>query len=62
MVGRFDTSEWTQASDRREDRADYSDWTDEDTGTAAATAARSAPAMIDWPHAVIASARHYEQP
>lgn len=29
---RFDTSEWTQVSDRREDRKDYSDWTDEDTG------------------------------
>jgi hypothetical protein len=29
---RFDTSEWTQVSDRREDRVSYSDWTDEDTG------------------------------
>ena len=29
---RFDTSEWTQVSDRREDRKEYSDWTDEDTG------------------------------
>mmetsp|Transcript_38229 Transcript_38229/g.93939 ORF Transcript_38229/g.93939 Transcript_38229/m.93939 type:complete len:237 (+) Transcript_38229:157-867(+) len=28
----FDSSEWTQVSDRREDRHDYSDWTDEDTG------------------------------
>mmetsp|Transcript_3100 Transcript_3100/g.8762 ORF Transcript_3100/g.8762 Transcript_3100/m.8762 type:complete len:164 (+) Transcript_3100:134-625(+) len=53
----FDSSEWTQASDRREDRAAYSDWTDEDTGfsevialeqTQTQTNPHSSQSAYDW--------------
>jgi hypothetical protein len=54
MQRRFDTSEWTQVSERREDRVNYSDWTDEDTGFSEVIAlenkapAQQQQASFDW--------------
>mmetsp|Transcript_44922 Transcript_44922/g.70404 ORF Transcript_44922/g.70404 Transcript_44922/m.70404 type:complete len:183 (-) Transcript_44922:646-1194(-) len=42
-VQMFDTNDWTQKSDRREDRGNYSDLMDEDTGFSEVIALQSNP-------------------
>ena len=40
---RYDSADWTTQTDRREDRKEYSDWTDEDTGFAEVIALEKKP-------------------